>query len=169
MPELDHGLFKVMRRLDGAKFYGHLTTSTAVTTKEKAPYRVLHARLPTFLKAGDIVKSYGGEVIILMEHPDDFDWARSFKAVYALEQMDWTREQTVIHPVTSMPKQGPQINLGKLYVNFDMAEEISDGMGYHDTKYRFITGQDVKVGDKVGEWRVQRVALNLGVRIVYAA
>lgn len=157
-----------MRRLDGAKFNGHLTTSTAVSTKEKAPYRVLYARKPTFLKPGDTVRSNDTEVIILMEHPDDFPWAKSFKSVFAQQQLDWFRPITVTDPVSGVPKGNGEASLGKLYVNFDTAEEFRFE-GFQDTEYRFITGQDIRVGDRVGTYRVKKIVEMLGVKIAVAA
>lgn len=166
MPELTDALFEVMKRVDGAKFNGHLTSSSSVNTKEKAPYRVLHARRPSFLKAGDTIITRGAEVVILMDHPDDFDWAVSFKAVYALNKLAWSRTTKIIDPVSHAEKNGPPVNLGTLYANFDTAEEYSV-FGFSDTGYRFITGQNVLVGDIVGGYTVKRVVESLGVKLVY--
>jgi len=168
MPELSHGLFEKMRLVSGAKFYGHLTSSSAVSTKEKAPYRVLLARRPTFVKPGDTVVTNGAEVVILMDHPDDYPWAASFKAVYALEQFTWSRNTFVVDPVSKVKKDSGDTPLGKLYVNFDMAEELNT-FGFQDTKYRFITGQDVQVGDKIDEYVVKRIVKSLGVKVVFVA
>ncbi len=168
MPELSQGLFQVMRRIDGARFNGHVTSSLSVSTKEKPPYRVLYARRPSFLRAGDVVFSKGGEVIILMEHPDDFPWAKSFKVVYALDKYPWTREQTEVHPIAKVQSGAWEESLGELYISFDSPEEFST-MGFADTKYRFITGQDVRVGDKVGKFIVKRVVESLGVKVVFAS
>lgn len=168
MPELSHALFSVMRRVDGARFNGHLTSSTTVSTRERAPYRILLVRKPNFIKAGDTILTRGSEVVILMEHPDDYDWASSYKAVYALDQLPWSRETFIIDPVSKVQKSSGSVSLGTLYVNFDTAEEIKFE-GFTDTKYRFITGQDVQVGDKVGEYFVKRIATALGVKVVYVA
>lgn len=168
MPELSQGLFQIMRRIDGARFHGHITSAVAVSTKEKAPYRVLYARRPSFLVAGEVVFSKGGEVIILMDHPDDFPWAKSFKVVYALDKYPWSRERTSTHPIAKVQETSYQEALGELYVSFDSPEEFST-MGFSDTKYRFITGQDVQVGDKVGEFVVKRVVKSLGVKVAFAS
>lgn len=168
MPELSEGLFETMRRIDGARFRGHLTTSLAVTTKEKAPYRVLYARRPTFLAAGDIVLTRGGEVVLLLEHPDDFNWAKSFKAAYALEQYPWSRPMAVVDPVSGVERGHRDTSMGTLYASLDTPEELRF-MGFLDTEYRFLTGQDVQVGDKIGDFRVKRIVHSLGVKVVFAA
>ena len=157
-----------MRRIDGAKFEGHLTTTLAVTSKEKAPYRVLYARRPTFLKAGDIVLSRGGEVVLLLEHPDDFTWAKSFKAAYVLEQYPWGRFITQTDPVSGVDRGEQEVSMGTLYASLDTPEEVR-AMGFFDTEYRFLTGQDVRVGDRVGDFRVKRVVHSLGVKVVFVA
>jgi len=168
MPEINEGLFTVMRRLDGAKFKGHLTTATAVSTKEKAPYRVLLARKPTFLVPGDTVRSHDTEVVILMDHPDDFGWAKSFKAVFAQQTYDWYRPATIIDPVAGIPRGNGKTSMGKLYVNFDSAEEFRFE-GFQDTEYRFITGQPILVNDYVGPYRIKKIVEMLGVKIAVAA
>lgn len=168
MPELSQGLFKVMKRVDGAKFHGHLSTTAGANTKDKAPYRVLYARRPTFLIAGDVIITSAPEVVILMEHPDDHEWAVSFKAVYALEKLSWKREQFSIDPVSKVKKQQVDIDMGTLYVNFDTSE-LDNFEGLSGSKYRFITGQDVRVGDKVGSETVKRIVKSLGVNVAYVA
>lgn len=168
MPEINSGLFTVMQRIDGAKFKGHLTTASATSTKDRAPYRVLYARKPTFLVPGDTVKSNDTEVIILMDHPDDFGWAKSFKAVFAQSQMDWFRPRTILDPVANIARSDGETSMGKLYVNFDIAEEYKFE-GFSESEYRFVTGQDVRVNDRIGTYRIKKIVPMLGVKIVIAA
>lgn len=167
MPKLSSGLFQQYIRTDGARFNGHLTTSGLVTSKEKAPYRVLHVRRPTFIVAGDVVRTPGGEHIILLEHPDDFDWAATFKASYAKDQLLWARPVREEDPVSRVMRDGSYQGLGTLYVNFDTPEEMKLA-GFSETGYRFIAGRDVRVGDKVGDKVVKRIVESLGVQIVHA-
>jgi hypothetical protein len=167
MPKLTAGLFKVYTRLDGAKFRGHLTTSGLVTSKEKAPYRVLHVRRPSFIAAGDVISTPGGEHIILLEHPDDFDWATTFKASYAKDKLAWSRPVKVEDPVARVVRDIAYQSMGDLYVNFDTPSELKVE-GLSGTEYRFIAGSGVLVDDKVGDKIVKRVVESLGVQIVYA-
>ena len=167
MPKLTDGLFQVYTRTDGAKFRGHLTTSGLVSAREKAPYRVLHVRKPTFILAGDTIRTIGGEHIILMEHPDDFDWATTFKASYAKDQLPWVRPFKFEDPVARVPRDVMYQDLGSLYVNFDTPEELSME-GSSETGYRFIAGRGVQVDDKVGDKIVKRIVESLGIQIVYA-
>ena len=168
MPELSNALFEPMRRVDGFKFNGHLTSASSINTKEKAPYRVLIARRPTFLVAGDTIFTKGGEVIILMDHPDDYPWAVSYKAVYALDQLPWSRQSKIFDTVAKVQKDVGYQTLGILYVNYDTPEAYNF-MGLQDTKYRFITGQDIKVDDKVGDYIIKRIVKSLGVKIAFAS
>jgi len=57
--------------------------------------------------------------------------------------------------------------MGKIYANFDTPLEDRT-LTMSDTEYRFLTGSDVKVRDKVGGKLVQRVERVLGVNLVYA-
>lgn len=170
MPELSNILFQQMRRIDGSKFMGHLTASAGVNTKERAPYRILHVKLPTFIVVGNTVFTYHGEVVILMEHPNDFAWARSFKAAYARRLVTWKRPIKTVEPITGLESTNPSSmqNLGPIYVNMDTPQDL-DLQGVTDLNYRFITGQDVQAGDQVGEWKVEKVAHVLGVQVAYAS
>lgn len=160
-------LFKTLRRIDGACFNGHLTTSGLVNSKEKAPYRVLHVRKPTFIQVGNTIRTLGGEHIILMEHPDDFEWATTFKAAYAKDLLTWTRPTKVVDAVAHVLRDTGYQSMGALYANFDTPEELKMEKR-SETEYRFITGQPVLVDDKVGGKLVKRVVESLGVKIVYA-
>lgn len=168
MPELTSGLFWKMKRLDGSPFMGHLTSTAGVNTKEKAPYRVLHVRKPTFIREGDVVRTFNDEVVILMQHPNDFDWAVSFKAAYAKNTLAWQRLNVAVHPVSGVEVSSGYTSMGTLYVNMDTPEEL-DLKGLVDTNYRFITGQDVRQDDKVGDFLVRRVVKALGVNVVYTS
>lgn len=159
-------LFSVMRRVDGARFNGHLTSSQVGGARFAPAYRVLLVRNPCFLQPGDTILSHNGEVIILMEAPDDHPWAKSFKAVYAQNKLAWSRKVTVIDPISKVPKDNGYTSLGTLYVNFDEAGALNF-QGLQDTEYRFITGQDVHVGDKVGAYTVKRIETLLGVKVVH--
>ena len=166
MPKLTDGLFQTYIRMDGAKFHGHLTTSGLVSAKERAPYRVLHVRKPTFIQAGDVIRTPGGEHIILMEHPDDFDWATTYKAAYAKDRLAWTRPVKVMDPVAKVLRDITYQDMGHLYVNLESPEELKF-QGLSDTGYRFVVGRGVLVDDKIGDKVVKRIVESLGVQLVY--
>lgn len=167
MPELSNGLFKVYTRLDGARFNAHLTMTPPASAKDRTPYRVLHIRKPSFIKAGDVIRTPGGEHIILIEYPDDFDWATSFKAAYAKDQLVWTRPVRFEDPVARVVRDVSMQAMGTLFVNFD-TPETTHLEGLTETGYRFLTGQDVQVGDHVGVKVVKRVVETLGIKVGYA-
>lgn len=168
MPELTDGLFQIMRRIDGVKFRGHLLPSAGVNTKEKAPYRVMHIKTPTMIRAGDVVKTYNGEVLILMEHPDDFGWAISYKGAYAKDNLLWRRPAMVLDPVARVERATGKIDMGRIWVNFDSPEDLQME-GISDVGFRFITGQDIRVNDEVGEYHITKVVKSLGVNVAYVS
>lgn len=168
MPRLSDALFRVFTRIDGSRFRGHLTTTAIANTKDRAPYRVLYVKNPTFIKPGDVVRSYNGEYIILMDHPSDFDWANSFKAVFCNSQLPWVRRVEVEDPVSRVPRTVDHVSMGTIYANLDNPSEL--GLeGLVETGYRFITGQDVQEGDLVDNLRVRRIVSILGIKVVYVA
>lgn len=157
-----------MRRVDGVKFRGHLLPSAGVNTKEKAPYRVMHVKTPTMVRAGDVVKTYNGEVLILMEHPDDFAWAVSFKGAYAKDNLDWKRPVVVTDPVARVSRTTSKTDMGKIWVNFDSPEDLQME-GISDVGFRFITGQAIQVNDEVGGYHITKVVRSLGVNVAYVS
>lgn len=159
-------LFKSFIRIDGARFLGHLTNSATVSTLDRPVYRVLHVRRPHFLVVGDIIRAMTGEWIILMDHPDFFDWAETFKVSYVTEILPWTRPTRVDDPVARVARNVVDESMGDLYVNFDTPEELKVE-GLNETGYRFITGQAVKVGDHVGDKTIKRIVPIHGVKAVF--
>lgn len=161
-------LFKTYIRIDGARFNGHLTNSASVSTGDKPAYRILHVRRPHFLVAGDLIRTMGGEWIILMTHPDFFNWAETFRCSYVTEVLPWTRAVQIEDPVARVTRDVAPESMGDLYVNFDTPQELKLE-GLVDTGYRFVTGQDVRVGDGVGDKIIKRIVLAHGVKFVYCA
>ena len=117
---------------------------------------------------GDVIKAYNDEVVILMDNPNDLYWAVTFKAAYAKQILEWRRPVTAVHPVAHVAMNSVYIDMGPLYVNMDSPEELNIG-GLVDTKYHFLTGQDVHPEDKVGDFIVRRVVKVMGVNLVYTA
>lgn len=166
MRAISEKLFEVFTRLDGLRFKGNLSTAALVTTKERAPYRVLLVRQPCIVKAGDTVSAHSGEKIILLEHPSDFDWAKSFKAAFATESFTWKRPTKFLDPVSRMLRDVGVVLMGTVYANFDTPVEETLG-GLVENSYRFVTGQDVQVDDVIGDKIVKRVVPILGAKVVY--
>lgn len=167
MPKLTNALFKVYTRTDGAKFHGHLTATALVTSKERSPYRVMHVQNPCFIIAGDVVRAQNGEHIILMDHPNDFDWATTFKAAYAKDKLPWTRPEKIEDPVARVTRDITYRDMGFLFVNFETPEELKLEK-FSETGYRFIAGRGVQVEDMVGDKVVKRIVEAFGIQVVYA-
>ena len=160
-------LYDVFTRLDGCKVNGFLTSASNASTKDKAPYRVFMVRKPCRVKAGDVMRAIGGEKFLLMEHPSDLYWTENFKAQQITGVYEWHRPVKIMDPVARVVRDNGTQELGLIHVTFDSPEDVSlDKL--LDTKYRFLTGEDVRVDDVIDDKIVKRVVRILGVNLVHA-
>lgn len=169
MKKLTEKLFREYRRVDGLRFLAYLTDSSLGNSQvQKVPFRMLVVRSPVLVEVKDLVEGPHGEKILLMEHPSDNDYVRNFKAGFCRDALPWSRMTSIVDPVTGFQRDEVEQSLGVVYVNLDTPVEETT-LGLMDTEYRFLTGQDVKVRDKVGDKIVKRVVNILGVKLVYAS
>lgn len=160
-------LYDVFTRLDGCKVRALLTAAANASTKDKPPYRVLLVRKPIRVSVGDVLRTKGGELLLLLEHPTTLEWTKNFKVQHISGGYDWRRPLKITDPVTKMPRDNGLIDMGRVYCTFDTPEDIKlDKM--LETRYRFLTGQDVRIDDLVDGRIVKRVVEVLGVKLVFA-
>lgn len=168
LPKQTNRLYDLFTRIDGCKANALLTTASNASTKDKVPYRILLVRKPCRFKIGDVIRTPGGELLLLLEHPNDLTWTENFKAQSITGVYEWQRPQKILHPVAKVLQDNGNQDMGMVYCTFDTPEDVSlDKM--LDTKYRFLTGQDVKVDDVVDGKIVKKVVQVLGVKLVYAS
>lgn len=170
MKPLTEKLFSTYSRIDGMRVTAFVTTAALGNSQvQKTPYRMMVVRNPCLVKLGDVMNAENDEKILLMEHPSDNAWSTNFKAAYVRIAFPWTRPTQIKDPVTGFPRdQTVWQNMGPIYANFDTPIEETT-LGMTETEYRFLTGQDVHVRDKVGPKIVTKVTQVLGVNLVYAS
>lgn len=166
MQKLSVALTERFRRVDGWRFRAILTPPPNAETNTHSNYRIMYVRNPSILHVGDVVKSHGGEFILLMEHPNENPNHDSFKAAYA-KLGTWSRLVTVIDPVSKVPKKAIEVDQGPIYLNFDVPENLPAGV-LNDVRYRFMTGQNVQLGDKINGKSIKVIYDVLGVKLGYA-
>ena len=165
MRPLTNHLFSVFRRLDGAKFLAYLTTLADAPTKDQTPYRTLVVKSPGIASVGAIVQTTGGNKILLLETAPDFEWAESYRAAFVSREYSWKRRVVVIDPVSKVSRDNGLVDMGPIYAYFEKPEAIMF-QGTSETKYRFLTGQDVLSGDIIDGRNVKRVFATMGVKAV---
>ena len=92
----------------------------------------------------------------------------TFKVAHGQTGYPWSRLVTVLDPVAKVARHSGYVDLGTLYVNLDSPQDLQI-QGVSDLSYRFITGQPVKVNDKVGPYTITKVTNSLGVNLVYVS
>lgn len=168
MRETSNLLRRVFRRIDGAKFNAILKPANDGATNDRTTFRILFVKNPTFIRVGDVVKSDGGQTLILMQHPNDSAEETSFKVAYVESPTTWRRKFKTTDGVTGVVKEQPNwIDLGLIYINFDTPEDMPVG-ALNDTRYRFLTGQNVLIGDEVNGKVVKTIYNMLGVKLCFA-
>lgn len=168
MKRLTQRLYQEYTRVDGLRVMGFIATAALGNSQvQKVPFRLFVVRNPTLVNIGDVIMTQYDEKIILLEHPSDNEFEQNFKAAFTRTAFDWVRPMVLKDPVTGFEKDTVDVPMGKIYANFDTPLEDRT-LTMSDTEYRFLTGSDVKVRDKVGGKLVQRVERVLGVNLVYA-
>lgn len=169
MKPLTSKLFKVYTRVDGMRVWGFVATAALGNSQvQKTPFRLFVARMPTTVKTGEVINAEQGEKILLLDHPSDNDWSLNFKAAYIKLSFPWTRPVPTVDPVSGFPKDDVTWTpMGVVFANFDTPLD-DNTLTFSEIEYRFLTGEDVKVRDKIGEKTVNKVERVLGVNLVYA-
>lgn len=168
MKPLTSKLFKVYQRIDGLRVMGFVATAALGNSQvQKTPFRLFVARVPTPIRVGDVIRSAQDEKMLLMEHPSDNEWSLNFKAAHIKLSLPWARPNQVVDPVTGFKTDETLVQMGVVFANFDTPLE-EGSLSLSETEYRFLTGEDVKVRDKVGDKFVTNVQRVLGVNLVYA-
>jgi hypothetical protein len=158
-------LFEVFRRLDGARFMALLGPLAEAPTKDQMPYRKLMVKSPGIASIGAIVVDPGGRKILLLETAPDFAWAEAYRVAYVSHQYAWKRRVVVTDPVSKVKRDTGLSDMGLIYAYFEKPEAIMF-QGTSETKYRFLTGQDVVSGDIIDGRNVKRVYDVMGVKAV---
>lgn len=164
MRALTDNLFTVMKRLDGCKFKGFVTTPFGF--KQDDMYnRVLFVKNPSPVKLGDVIYGPGNTKLLLMEHPDDEEWNTNFRVGFVNSEYTWERTIKVLDPVARVLRDFQNTPMGVIHAYFDQPLKTQIG-SMQDTKYSFYTGEDVQEGDIVGGKIVKKIVYSMGVRLV---
>lgn len=156
-------------RLDGVKAYAFLSSGRLSTSSaDKNPYRVLVVRHPSPFHVGDVVKGPDDTWLLLLEHPAEEFTGRIYRVAFISETHPWKRPVAAVDPISRMAMStGGLQDMGTLYCNFESPTE-RDLSGLKLQEYKFLTGQDVQVGDQVGGKTVKSVYKLFGVNLIHA-
>lgn len=165
MRPLNNSLFQTFRRLDGARFLANLSTLADAPTKDQIPYRVLLVKTKGIVKAGDVVFGEGNRKILLMENAPDFAWGETYRAAYVSREYSWKRRVLVKNPVSLVMEDAGLMDMGTIYAYFEKPSVVMFEQN-PETKYRFLTGQDVMATDIIDGRNVKRVFETMGVKAI---
>ena len=133
--------------------------------------RVLRVTWPTALKFGQVVEAAAGTRFILgsngsSEQPEGVLW-QGFRLFEVTQKVRWTRRGKVIDPITRLEKEGVDIDMGLISVAIEPTDREDAERRIHTSveKARFIAGADIQPDDMLGNYKVVRSDLQLGLKI----
>jgi hypothetical protein len=132
---------------------------------------VFRTNYPTALRSGMVIKSPAGDLYIVADNgPSEQEigilW-QSFRLFAVSHKLPWMRRTTTLDPVTKLPRESGQQDLGDIYVTLETLdrEEEDRKIGASFEKYRIISGKPIEHDDLIGEHTVIRADRTLGVWI----
>jgi hypothetical protein len=135
------------------------------------PRHVLRVPANSPAKAGMIVRSPSGELFILGDNgPSEVSrghlW-NSFRLFEPTGKFSWKRRTKIHDPVTLQNVEGPEVDLGEIWVAMEPLDRaLSDReMRVSFEQLRFITGEDIRVGDRIDNRNITKVDRQLGLAI----
>jgi hypothetical protein len=132
-----------------------------------APSLTLRAQRDGLLRAGQVVRTQGGEHYILAKHNETVDW-RTLHMFWCDRQVVWTRPGTTTDRLTGLKVAGTSTPQGTIYVMWERVRREFTELALRVSQERHLvaTGADVKIGDALDNMIVDRVSNSLGVRIL---
>lgn len=116
--------------------------------------------------AGDEMIDRMGRRFLLM----DFDFneiARSHRLIQLNAQVSWSRRGSAIDPVTRAERDDVSTDFGTIWVSMQIArgESTDSAININQDMRRVITRAHLELGDRVGNYGVERVSYPLGVTV----
>ena len=132
-----------------------------------APSLTLRVQRDSIAKAGQIVRTRGGEPYILAKHNETADW-RTLHMFWCDRQVVWNRPGSTTDRLTGLKTAGPATPQGTIYVMWERVRREFTELALRVSQERHLvaTGADVQIGDTLDNLVVDRVSNSLGVRIL---
>jgi hypothetical protein len=135
------------------------------------PSRLLKVHPTTKLTPGTVVTDPLGTSYLLVQHLDSFNSGaiyRTFRMILMDQRLQWSRQTTIIDPVTKLEKGTGTENLGLIDLMVDPDGLVKGKVKIAESKVKIVCGADLKVGDRVGDYSVTFVDTVLGVTVAEA-
>jgi len=165
MRELRGQFTKVFRTREGMKFHGELSLPIERTTpSDFRPRRLLTVSQNAVVQTGDIVTSE--EATFLVTLSATFTDLKQFKCFEITHRLIWSRKTDQVDFVTGLPRDTGELVLDSglpLVVEYG---KVSESLGIETDSYKILTGQDIRLGDRLGPWLVQTRKEALGLKLI---
>jgi hypothetical protein len=131
------------------------------------PKLTCRVRRDSLVKSGQVITIQGGANYLVCDHFSDQDW-RIHHLFRCDRQVDWTRPQVGVDPLTKLERAGGQQELlGTIWVMWERVrrEFVDLSLRISQEQYTIATGAPVQINDYIDGKKVDRVASALGVTI----
>jgi hypothetical protein len=135
------------------------------------PRQLARVVYPTALKPRHVVETPSGLQFIVAEngpseHVEGILW-QSLRMFRVTHHLQWTRRTKVIDPVTRLSTEGPPQNMGVIPLALEPTDREVDErrLSTQIEMARYLSAEDIRSDDLLGEHRVVRADEILGITI----
>jgi hypothetical protein len=168
MREIRGQFYKLFRTRAGVKFYGELGLPPAASGQVNyRPRRTLTVSDKALVNTGDVVRCDDADYLIALS--SSFAATKQYLAFDITHKISWSRKVRYEDFVTGLAKDEVLEIVDQALPVVIEYGSVSENMGIETDKYRILTGEDVKVGDRLGAWLVQSRVELFGLNLLEVA
>lgn len=136
-----------------------------------APRHIFRTRWPTPVRPGMVMQTEASGLFILGDNgPSERSEGvlfQSFRMFQVTHKLRWQRRGRILDPITRLETEGVQQDLGDIYVAIEPTdrEELDRRIAMSAEKARILTGVAIQADDMVGDYKVVRADVQLGIRV----
>lgn len=112
---------------------------------------------------GTVVISPIGDRFILGAHVN-YEFVTTFKAYNVDREAVWSRSTKTTDTATGLKREGIPTPMGTLWITLEPLRQVKD-YDISEDILRFVTGQDVEVGDLIDGKRIIRIVNQIGLKV----
>lgn len=170
---IEEGFYEPLWIEGGAQSRGVIQRSSDAETPAldfSNPRLICRVRYDSLLQVGQVVRRQGGERFLLAEHSRT-PHHRTFWMFTTHRQATWKRMGTTTDALTGLAKASTLADVASpagIWVGWEAItrEAFDRDMRVREELVRVITGENVQLGDRIGDQTVKRIQPVLGINLV---
>lgn len=168
-----HAAFSEKLRVrGGGAIRGQIAGFSETARSDGIPDRLLKVSKRSTASAGQVVITSDGVTYLLAQHHTSHSAGamfRTFRMIRVDEELDWSRTGSILDPVTGMSRSSGGVqSLGTVLAAVDPMKLEGEARMKPESRVRIMVGDDVQIGDQLGDYQVLFVDNSMGIKIVEA-